>query len=237
MNAIKCGKSHGYHASVADVRRCYNGEEVDLVNVGRTPGGADGATSKQVSYARDLLSKALSYQGTAVETVKPLEAYGRREITELISMLNGKRGGRISAEIMANFGLVFADGASLAPNKPADYTDPRARAPRFDAQTLEDGFYVRDGVVYKVIVAVHGSGRKYAKMLDHNGEWQMAQGAIGNLRPEHKMTLAQALETAHRHATNVESRLYGRCFICGRTLTREESIDRMMGPVCAGKFA
>lgn len=279
---IKCGKAHGYHASIADVRKCYNGEEVDLVDVGKTPSGVDSSTLKQVKYATDLLSDALSFQGTHVATSKPLEAYGRREISELIAMLNGKKGGRISAETMHNFGLRFvADGESLAPGKPRDYTDPKARegyvkvpgldiwvpangrsvfddvdevdaSPaaiqnainvhqsdigRFDPETLEDGFYVLNGVVYKVIVAVHASGRKYAKQLDVDGSWNRAPGAIRRLRPKHKMTLTQALEVAKRYATDMSSELYGRCFVCGRTLTDEDSIERMMGRVCAGKFA
>jgi hypothetical protein len=255
---IKCGKAHGYHASIKDVRACYNGEEVDLIDVGKTPSGADSATSKQVKYATDLLSDALSFQGTHVTTSKPLEAYGRREISELIAMLNGKKGGRISAETMTNFGLRFVtDGESLAPGKPRDYTDPKARegyvkvpgldvwvpesgqtdVGRFDPEMLEDGFYVLNGVVYKVIVAVHASGRKYAKVLDVDGSWDRAPGAIRRLRPEHKMTLVQALEVAKRYATDMSSELYGRCFVCGRTLTDEDSIAANIGPVCAGKFA
>jgi uncharacterized protein DUF6011 len=118
------------------------------------------------------------------------------------------------------------------------------KRPAFDPETLEDGFYALPDseneslpAVYKVIVAVHGSGRKYAKQLNTDtGEWDMARGAIRRLRPEHKMTLAQALEVAKAVSSNPESRLYGRCFKCGLPLTKEESIGRMMGDICAGKF-
>lgn len=113
-----------------------------------------------------------------------------------------------------------------------------AAVARFDPEALDDGFYVRDEEVYKVIVAVHGSGRKYAKRLDTaTGRWEMAPGAVRKLRPEMKMTLDQALTVARKVASDVDGRLYGRCFVCGRTLTDEDSIDRMMGPVCAEKFA
>jgi len=30
-------------------------------------------------------------------------------------------------------------------------------------------------------------------------------------------------------------RLYGRCMVCGRTLTDEGSIERGIGPICASK--
>lgn len=115
----------------------------------------------------------------------------------------------------------------------------------FDPQSLADGFYALPDpegaqlpVVYKVIVAVHGSGRKYAKRLNTDtGEWDIARGAIRLLRPEHKMTLEQALAVAKVVANDVQGELYGRCFVCGRTLTNEDSIERFMGPVCAEKFA
>lgn len=115
---------------------------------------------------------------------------------------------------------------------------PKAKGKGFNPETLEDGFYVRDDNVYKVVVAHYGSGRKYAKVLDKDtGEWEMAREAIRNLRPEHKMSLQQALEVAKAQATNPESRLYGRCFKCGRVLTLEESIARFMGQTCADSFA
>lgn len=119
------------------------------------------------------------------------------------------------------------------------------KAPEFDPQTLDDGFYALPDpegkslpVVYKVIVAVHGSGFKYAKRLNSDtGDWDMARGAIQLLRPEHEMTLEQALKVAKVVANDVNGALYGRCFRCGRTLTAEDSIERFMGPVCASKFA
>lgn len=121
---------------------------------------------------------------------------------------------------------------------------PVRKTPDFDTETLDDGFYaLRDPngenlpVVYKVIVAVHGSGRKYAKRLNTDtGEWGMARGAIRLLRPEHKMSLEDALKVAKAVATDVNGALYGRCFKCGRTLTAEDSIERFMGPVCAESF-
>lgn len=121
---------------------------------------------------------------------------------------------------------------------------PKNPVPEFDPETLEDGFYAKPTgneidsyEVYKVIVAVHGTGRKYAKRLNMTtGEWEMARGSVRTLRPEMRMNLKQALAVAKSVATNVEGRLYGRCFVCGRTLTREDSIERMMGTTCAGYF-
>lgn len=96
---------------------------------------------------------------------------------------------------------------------------------------VEAGMYVLGGVIYKVQVAVHGSGKPYAKQL-HSDEFgrstfDYAPGVVRKLRPEHKLTQDQAREWGA---------LYGTCCRCGRTLTAEDSIERMMGPVCYGKM-
>jgi hypothetical protein len=91
---------------------------------------------------------------------------------------------------------------------------------------IEDGMYVLDGEVYKVIHAVHGSGRQYAKLLTKSG-FTVAPGIVSRLRSEHRMTLDQAQKYG---------RLYGVCCRCGTTLTDESSIEAGIGPVCATKF-
>jgi len=96
----------------------------------------------------------------------------------------------------------------------------------------EDGLYrTPDGVVYKVQVAVHGSGQLYAKKLAQfeDGSWEFVRDPSGmsKIRPEMKMTLEQAQEFG---------RLYGICARCGATLTDEESIEYGIGPICRSKF-
>lgn len=100
------------------------------------------------------------------------------------------------------------------------------------AAGIEDGMYVLDGEIFKVQHAVHGSGQQYAKRLIPNGPGERAKfvyapGAVRKLRPEHRMTMDQAREWGA---------LYGTCVRCGLVLTAEDSIERMMGPVCAGKI-
>lgn len=56
--------------------------------------------------------------------------------------------------------------------------------------------------------------------------FEYASGAMRMIRPEWRMSLEQAKEFGA---------LYGTCIKCGRTLTLEESIERSMGPICAGK--
>lgn len=57
-------------------------------------------------------------------------------------------------------------------------------------------------------------------------DWEFVRGLIKNIRPEWRMTLAEA----ERFGA-----LYGRCLRCNRILTAEASITRSMGPICAGR--
>lgn len=106
----------------------------------------------------------------------------------------------------------------------------RPEPPRAAKQdVLEAGIYLVAGRVVKVQRAVHGSGHMYAKMLDTDtGKFRYEAGLVSRVRPEQRMTLAQAREFGE---------IYGMCASCGATLTDEDSIGRGIGPVCAKKFA
>lgn len=98
---------------------------------------------------------------------------------------------------------------------------------------VEAGMYRRDGVIYKVQAAVHGSGNLYAKELippaEYGGKAQFvyARGAIRKLHASDKLSLEEAKEFGA---------LYGSCAVCARTLTREESIEAGIGPICASRL-
>lgn len=85
-----------------------------------------------------------------------------------------------------------------------------------------------EGTIYKVQVAKQGSGRLYAKKLT-DGVF-VYEGRSGGFRLLSAETLVD-LETAAAYG-----RLYGVCCRCGADLTDEDSIERGIGPVCAGRF-
>lgn len=69
-------------------------------------------------------------------------------------------------------------------------------------------------------------GNLYALQLDEStGRWEYAKGAIHKLQPQTKVTIEQA---------SAYGRKTGRCMICGRLLTNPESVERGIGPICAG---
>ena len=83
---------------------------------------------------------------------------------------------------------------------------------------------------------MHGSGLLYAKRLNQDdGQWDYAPGAVRRLELSQKMSLEDALQFAKQTGLNPNSQLYGRCWKCKLPLTKEESMERGMGGVCAGK--
>jgi hypothetical protein len=115
-----------------------------------------------------------------------------------------------------------------------------SQIPRTPAVT-EDGLYrTPDGQIYKVQVALYGSGRLYAKKLVElaiprvlkndkirTHDFEMEPGAIARLTPAMKMS---------REEAQAWGRLYGTCCRCGLSLTDDNSIDRGLGKVCFTKF-
>lgn len=95
-----------------------------------------------------------------------------------------------------------------------------------------EGMYKMGRRIYRVQVAVNGSGYLYAKVLippNQTGgkpRFRRDSSALYKLRPEHAMTKEQAAEFGA---------LYGFCVVCGRTLTDEGSIEAGIGPICASK--
>jgi hypothetical protein len=138
-----------------------------------------------------------------------------------------------------------------AGSRPIPVEDGWARAPKL-TKPESDGMYRNPGTgeIFKVQVAVHGSGKLYAKQLimfvggekhfaptkataemwepgRDSMEFQYVQGAIYRLDASWKMSLEEA---------KAFGALYGTCCVCGRTLTDEKSIAAGIGPVCAEKF-
>lgn len=105
-------------------------------------------------------------------------------------------------------------------------SDKVEEAPKVAAQVTE-GFYAYGAGCAEVVKS--GRGFLYAKVLDvQTGQWSYAKGLVSQLKPEDRLTLSQAAALGKR---------WHRCMCCGKELTKQESIDRGIGPVCAGKLS
>jgi hypothetical protein len=107
-----------------------------------------------------------------------------------------------------------------------------------EARITQDGMYRIGERIIKVQIAVHGSGKLYAKELvgheytDEDGETQTkwsfeyVAGLVNELTDANRMTLEEA---------KAFGKLYEWCCVCGKQLTKESSIAAGIGPVCGGR--
>ena len=107
---------------------------------------------------------------------------------------------------------------------------PPVRAPEAD-KVQDVGYFLHDGTLYKVVRAIYGSGNLYAKRLDlQAGEFVIVKGMMAYLRESERITEEQAIEFGRSLEVTPEMKIYGKCLICGRPLTDEDSIRNKVGP-------
>lgn len=100
-------------------------------------------------------------------------------------------------------------------------------------RTVVEGWYVVDGIVWKVQRAVNGSGNLYGKQLvidegQSTGHWDYVPGGL--------KVIAERGEALSVEQAAAFGKLYGVCAVCGRTLTDETSIAAGLGPICGGRL-
>jgi hypothetical protein len=90
----------------------------------------------------------------------------------------------------------------------------------------DEGVYMVHGRIYRVVVKTNGSGRPFAEEMVR-GKYVYAKGMVFRLRPEDRLTLAQAKEWGQKEV---------RCIRCGLQLTKPASREAGIGPICATKI-
>lgn len=177
------------------------------------------ATHKQINYLLKLSSeRGVSLVGIVCEAdpMDPSKPYIDPATGEFVPKIDKRDA---SAKIS-----VILNGPMPTTPKPA------SPAP---IEVTEGMYQSPDGEIFKVQIAVHGSGKLYAKKLvtetDENNvttAWfSYAAGAVRKLKIEWKMTHDQAAEFGS---------LYGICCCCSKTLTHEDSQHNGYGKKCAG---
>lgn len=206
------------------------------------------ATVRQIEFLKDLLAEREWSNGSekyVARTAQLNVAIGLATRPESKDSL-AKRGitvhhlGERVNEVLAyaEAPMLTRSGASklieLLKAQPRKSAQPVDATPITTTGEIADGFYEftydRGQVaIAKVVRAVHGSGRQYAKQLDpETGVFEYVGGLLAEVRQSGvPLTLERAKELGH---------LYGRCIRCGRTLTDEASIAAGMGKVCISKF-
>lgn len=124
-------------------------------------------------------------------------------------------------------GMIFSLHESDRIDAP-DYMSHTIEPARPSAPAVtQPGFYELDGNIYKVKFS-KSSGRLYALLVtEDDTKGSFASGVVFKLTEDMKLTEERAAAFG---------KITGQCLICNRTLTVQESIDRGIGPVCAGKM-
>lgn len=229
-----------YREGIERQRSAYRRSAVTTTEAREVPG----ITQPQVDFLTSLLDQREFSNATPEQE--------RQIATIRLGLLNGSLG-KYAASGHINFLKGFPRKAQVTREKANAAGQPAPTR----AVITQDGMYrnPETGEIFKVQWnRASGDGRAlYAKRmhlvyfngeentdttsipLQDNGQvnfreshvtFRYAPGAVRTLRPEWRMTIEQA---------RAFGALYGTCLRCNRTLTREESIERSMGPVCAGR--
>lgn len=241
MGSIQCGRCHELHASVQEVRDCYN-EIRDCYNGGTVAGTPQApaemrTTEKQVNFINKLLKK----QHKVIEPEAHL--LERRVGSWLIDHLLGKGQCPAGVRVSADPAWQSADG------NPQGYGEPRACG--------EDGRSVAGGAVPKpslpdvpaghyAVVSATGNNDLDFYRVDRPTEGRWAgyvfvkrvigghpdQPVCGSERVNALVRIEQAgvHDAAHRYGQEL-----GRCYRCNRHLTDETSRELSIGPECRSK--
>lgn len=225
-------------AQISFIQRLAAERETDKIGTFPARTLAEIQDGKEVSKTRASgLITALKNALVRTDAEVPAGPLATAPQVRLIEQMAGEQG-RTLPDLAT---LTKAAASALITDMMEVRNNPTAARPEVQtAPQITDGMYrTPDGEIYKVQVAVHGSGRLYAKKLvelevprelkkgTRTHEFAYEAGALQKLTPEMKMTLDQAKEWGS---------LYGTCCKCGLTLTDEKSIAAGIGPICSESF-
>ncbi|AHB31723.1 hypothetical protein PBI_BERNARDO_46 [Mycobacterium phage Bernardo] len=212
------------------------------------------ASDPQLSFIRTLLAErdwksvedAEFVARTAIVSVA-LRWIDSRDLDEIPESAKAILAGKGTDGEMINAILIAAQQEPLAISEASDLIGRLKTVDRDPAVSTEreDGFYMLGDTIVKLYHTVHGAnkqvGAKFVgvitekvdaadsptgKMRPAEIEWEYGGMALARNPRLVRMTPDQAAEFGQ---------VYGRCGRCASPLTKQESIERGLGPVCASK--
>ena len=155
-----------------------------------------------------------------------------KQVAFLTKLAAERVGNPVAAEAMAKL-----EAGTLERKACSNFIDQLLAAPKTtkvvpaaSEASFPAGFYFAGSRIFKVQIAHHGSGNAYCKELNQaTGTFEYSPGTIKKLASlgAEVLTFDKAKELGA---------LYGRCMICGATLTNEVSIEEGIGPVCGKRL-
>ncbi len=221
MALIKCGKCGLFHHSVEEVRGCFNGQKVEVIEVVK-PVDPTPATQKQKEYITSLLKDRV-WDGEPFE----VELISKSEASGIIGKLKNAPVkatkqthivvGKVPLPTMGKFTVVWPNG---------DRRTYRFKVPRegnfrgkvvvgYLAGPDNDSDYINFG---------NGITEQTMRVWNRFSEESLLVEGLRFLLDSNDAQLRAGEMYA------IES---GNCWRCGRTLTVPASVSRGLGPVCA----
>jgi len=229
---MKCGNCKQEHSTTEEVKACYSGEQQTLAGVERTPPPAQ-VVSGPTQNQRNFITQLLEQTGKTEDEVS-MDTFTMQEASDLISQLLderkalGKRNPeptRLPSNIKGEevpqgiYTVVFSE-------EYGDYITLRFRAPKqgkWRGTQLVEFLYGPDND-HDYRRCGNWTGDGYRVWADFKRESRITRGIT-------------FMATANKEDTIIAGEAYAlrsnNCWRCNRTLTREESITRGMGPICA----
>lgn len=189
----------------------------------------EGPTEKQVSFMRSLAQQ--------VANTLPSKHSG---IPEVVEIELGQEMTKRRASAFIDRLLVLREEAK---QEAARATRPKAKGTGLDLSKLTGGYYAvrtEDGVKFFKVDVVREDGNKWDGWVFVRAQASDDLYRIGSQRPGETYmgkaadALAEIVKD-EQAAFALYGHELGKCGVCGRTLTDEESRARGIGPVCAAK--
>jgi len=207
MAGVKCGKCKARHATVDDVRACYQGQAPaafaqpgdEVIQVTAYPPATDAQRSFLASLAKrkGVEVPTVETRKEASAAIDELKALADAPVPEAVEMTED--------ELMEQLGVYVLPDGTIVQVKP-NRQKTRCYAKRW--------------------VAINGE--RLTLSDEHvKGEWAYAPGLMAKVKPEYRMTLEQAKRFIL---------IYGQCCRCGRKLKAAKSVEQGIGPVCIKYF-
>jgi hypothetical protein len=218
--SIKCGRCREYHETVADVRACFNGQNVASTKPeGRT---ADKLTEPQVKMVNVLLRKlGLVYTAGPVEELEKW-GNGRKLIDQLKDAEQRKAHGR---------DWDLPEGTQVSAKPKDDGPAERTALPE-----VPHGYYATPSAT-----GHNDLDFWFVNVVTREGKWQgfrAVSRVIGGHAPVRvpgtvrRTALKAIAETGYAQAQMTFAHELGRCYRCGKTLTDDTSRELGIGPKC-----
>jgi len=228
--SIKCGRCREYHPTIADVRKCFNGQTA-ATEVHAKP--AKPLSASQVNYVGNLL-KQLNAEYTGQTPVEALDRHGagRKLLDGLVSAREAKAHGE-------SYKLPQDVSQSA---KPVDDSGERTVTKgKFNPTEVEKGYYATPSKTGN-----NDLDFWFVNVVTREGKWQgwrTVSRVIGGhantkvFKAERRLALEKIIDFGIERAGNVFADELGQCKKCGKHLTDETSRQRRMGPDCYARYA